>query len=145
MWNSGENAPFLKEEYKSTTYFSVATDKELNAWCGPSGLKISIENQSGPKAEVKLTWKKMAKRISQLVEVERYLSPAEREQYPEYQRQYDTRAARIHVSEEFWSIVQEYNDYWTQLGQTDKCLEGYPLALCRSVFAKLRNGTKPIK
>ena len=82
-----ENASFLKEEYKSTTYFSVTTDKRVCAWFDRSGVKISIGNLSKPDAEVKLTWKKTAKRIGQLVEAGRYLSPAEKEKYQEYQRQ----------------------------------------------------------
>ncbi len=49
-------------------------------------MKISIGELSQPKAEVTLTWKKAAKRIGQLVEAGRYLSPAEKEKYQEYQR-----------------------------------------------------------
>ena len=50
-------------------------------------MKISIGDLSKPEAEVTLTWKKAAKRIGQLVEAGRYLSPAEKEKYQEYQRQ----------------------------------------------------------
>ena len=50
-------------------------------------MKISIGDLSKPEAEVKLTWKKAAKRIGQLVEAGRYLSPAEKEIYQEHQRQ----------------------------------------------------------
>lgn len=49
-------------------------------------MKISIGDLSKPEAEVKLTWKKAVKRIGQLVEAGRYLSPAEKEKYQEYQR-----------------------------------------------------------
>ena len=85
--SSTENTSFLKEEYKSTTYFTVATDKKIRAWCDRSGVKISIGDLSKPEAEIRLTWKKAAKRIGQLVEAGRYLSPAEKEKYQEYQRQ----------------------------------------------------------
>lgn len=50
-------------------------------------MKISIGDLSKPEAEVTLTWKKAAKRIGQLVEAGRYLSPAEQEKYQEYRRQ----------------------------------------------------------
>ena len=82
-----ENASFLKEEYKSTTYFSVTTDRKIRAWFDRGGVKISIGDLSKPGAEVTLTWKKAAKRIGQLVEAGRYLSPAEQEKYQEYRRQ----------------------------------------------------------
>ena len=49
-------------------------------------MKISIGDLSKPEAEVTLTWKKVAKRIGQLVEAGRYLSPAEKERYQEYHR-----------------------------------------------------------
>ena len=82
-----ENVSFLKEEYKSTTYFSVTTDRKIRAWFDRGGVKISIGDLSKPEAEVTLTWKKAAKRIGQLVEAGRYLSPAEQEKYQEYRRQ----------------------------------------------------------
>ena len=85
--SSTENTSFLKEEYKSTAYFTVATDKKIRAWFDHSGVKISTGELSQPKAEIRLTWKKAAKRIGQLVEAGRYLSPAEKEKYQEYQRQ----------------------------------------------------------
>ena len=84
--SSTEKASFLKEEYKSTAYFTVATDKKIRAWFDRSGVKISIGDLSKPEAEVTLTWKKAAKRIGQLVEAGRYLSPAEQEKYQEYHR-----------------------------------------------------------
>ena len=85
--SSTENASFLKEEYKSTTYFSVTTDRKIRAWFDRGGVKISIGDLSKPEVEVTLTWKKAAKRIGQLVEAGRYLSPAEKEKYQEYRRQ----------------------------------------------------------
>ncbi len=85
--SSTENTSFLKEEYKSTAYFTVSTDKKIRAWFDRSGVKISIGDLSKPDAEVTLTWRKAAKRIGQLVEAGRYLSPAEKEKYLEYQRQ----------------------------------------------------------
>ena len=84
--SSTENTSFLKEEYKSTAYFTVATDKKIRAWFDRSGVKISIGDLSKPETEVKLTWKKAAKRIGQLAEAGRYLSPAEKEKYQEYHR-----------------------------------------------------------
>ncbi len=85
--SSTENTSFLKEEYKSTAYFTVATDKKIRAWFDRGGVKISIGDLSKPEAEVTLTWRKAAKRIGQLVEAGRYLSPAEKEKYQEYHRQ----------------------------------------------------------
>ena len=85
--SSAENASFLKDEYKSTTYFTVTTDRKIRAWFDRSGVKISIGDLSRPEAEIRLTWKRAAKRIGQLVEAGRYLSPAEKEKYQEHQRQ----------------------------------------------------------
>jgi len=122
--NLGENTTFLKKEYKSTTYFSVTTDKKVNVWCDTSGLKISIGSLSEPEVEVKLTWKRAAKRIGQLVKANRYLSPAEKEQYQEYQRQHDTSAARVDVApleptaDELNPPPQPKKEYRLALGDT---------------------------
>ncbi|WP_366946654.1 LPD25 domain-containing protein, partial [uncultured Oscillibacter sp.] len=117
--NSGENASFLKEEYKSTIYFSVITDKKVGAWRDTSGIKISIGELTHPKAEVRLTWKKAAKRIGELMAVDRYLSPAEKEQYQEYRRQRDTPTVQPEPTyDELNPSPQPKKEYRFALGDT---------------------------
>nr|WP_325186294.1 LPD25 domain-containing protein [uncultured Oscillibacter sp.] len=81
-----------------------------------------------------LTWKKAAKRIGELLAADRYLSPAEKAKYPEYRRQEDARIARSKISGEFYSIINDYKDYVTQLGGQDKTVDRWYLSSCADAF-----------
>lgn len=134
VWNPDENVKFLKNEYGTGGRYPAVSGTTLDEAHDHKGIKISVGSISNPDVSITLNWKKAAKRIAQLVEAERYLSPAEMEQYPEYRNQRSARTARGKISEEFRSIIQDYNDYLTQLGETGKCLDVYPLSLCWQAF-----------
>ena len=78
----GDHAAFLKKEYgsggRSWDYQSGA-----HGWVdhGPAGLKLILTNEEG-RFERRLTWRAAAKRISYLIEMQRFLTPQELEQYP---------------------------------------------------------------
>ena len=78
-----ENAQFLKEEY-GTGGASPAIgmiDIDYNS----RGIRFSRSRQIGKKEiSITLNWKKIAKRISELVTANRYLSNDEMEHYPEF-------------------------------------------------------------
>jgi hypothetical protein len=85
-----------------------------------------------PDAEVLLSWKKIEKRIGELIATDQYLSQAEKEHYPAYRAEAEARRA---ISEEFRSIVYDYNDFVTQLGEEDKKLNLYYLSSCWGAFS----------
>ena len=88
-----------------------------------------------PDAEVLLSWKKIEKRIGELIATDQYLSQAEKEHYPAYRAEAEARRGRSAISEEFRSIVYDYNDYMTQLGEEDKKLNLYYLSSCWGAFS----------
>ena len=88
-----------------------------------------------PDAEVFLSWKKIEKRIGELIATDQYLSQAEKEHYPAYRAEAEARRGRSAISEEFRSIVYDYNDYVTQLGEEDKKLNLYYLSSCWGAFS----------
>ncbi len=78
----------------------------------------------------------MEKRIRELIAANRYLSPAEREDYPNYLQRNAERAERGKLVDEFRSIIYDHNDYWEQIGDKDKCIDLYPVSECWSAFAQ---------
>ena len=88
-----------------------------------------------PDAEVLLSWKKIEKRIGELIATDQYLSQAEKDLYPKYRAEEEARRGRSAISEEFRSIVYDYNDYVTQLGEEDKRLNLYYLSSCWGAFS----------
>lgn len=88
-----------------------------------------------PDAEVLLSWKKIEKRIGELIATDQYLSQAEKDHYPKYRAEEEARRGRSAISEEFRSIVYDYNDYVTQLGEEDKRLNLYYLSSCWGAFS----------
>ena len=125
-----ENTAFLKKEY-GIGGFSVYGSKKLDIWHEGKGIKIT----AAPEVVTVLTWKKAAKRIGELLAADRYLSPAEKEKYPEYRRQEDTRIARSKISGEFYSIIRDYKDYVAQLGAQDKTVDRWYLSSCADAFS----------
>lgn len=77
----GDHAAFLKKEYgsggRSWDYQSGA-----HGWVdhGPAGLKLILTNEEG-RFERRLPWRAAAKRIAYLIEMQRFLTPQELEQY----------------------------------------------------------------
>lgn len=78
----GDHAAFLKKEYgsggRSWDYQSGA-----HGWVdhGPAGLKLILTNEEG-RFERRLPWRGAAKRIAYLIEMQRFLTQQELEQYP---------------------------------------------------------------
>lgn len=78
----GDHAAFLKKEYgsggRSWDYQSGA-----HGWVdhGPAGLKLILTNEEC-RFERRLPWRAAAKRIAYLIEMQRFLTPQELEQYP---------------------------------------------------------------
>ena len=127
---AGENVSFLANEYGIGGY-SVHASKELDIWTDSKGIKITAK----PDIAIVLTWKKAAKRIGELIVADRYLSPAEKEQYPAYREQQAVIAARTKISEEFRSIISDYKDYVAQLGEPDKTVDRWYLVSCADSFS----------
>lgn len=129
------NVSFLKDEYGIGGAYPAVPSRQLDENHDGKGIKISRGSIMHPDAEVLLSWKKIEKRIGELIATDQYLSQAEKEHYPKYRAEEEARRRRSAISEEFRSIVYDYNDYVTQLGEEDKKLNLYYLSSCWGAFS----------
>ena len=132
--SAADNAKMLKEEYGIGGAYPAVSGSRLDEGHDGKGIQISRGSLSNPDASILLSWSKVEKRIGELIAADRYLSEKEKEQYPAYRRESADRAARWKLSEDFRALIYDYNDYWTQLGEPDKCLNLYYLSACWQAF-----------
>lgn len=128
------NISFLKNEYGTGGAYPAVADRGLDEAHDAKGIKISRGSIAEPEAELLLKWSKAEKRIGELIDVGRYLSPTELERYPAYRADKEARAARCKIADEFRSIIYDYNDFVRQMGEEEKLLNLYYLSGCWNVF-----------
>ena len=133
--SSENNINFLKNEYGVGGAYPAVSGRNLDESHDAKGIKISRGRISRPDAEMLLRWNKVEKRIGELIRADRYLSQAEKDDYPAYREQAEVRKERGEISEEFRSIVYDYNDFVTQLGEENKALNLYYLSSCWGAFS----------
>ncbi len=129
------NITFLKNEYGVGGAYPAVSGRNLDEDHDAKGIKISRGRISQPDAELLLRWNKVEKRIGELIRADRYLSQAEKDNYPAYQEQAEARKERGEISDEFRSIVYDYNDFVAQLGEESKALNLYYLSSCWGAFS----------
>lgn len=125
----------MKNEYGIGGAYPAVSGRNLDESHDAKGIKISRGRISRPDAELLLRWNKAEKRIGELIRADRYLSQAEKDNYPAYREQAEARRKRGEISEEFRSIVYDYNDFVAQLGEESKALNLYYLSSCWSAFS----------
>lgn len=133
--SSENNIAFLKNEYGIGGAYPAVSGRNLDESHDAKGIKISRGRISRPDAELLLRWNKAEKRIGELIRADRYLSQAEKDNYPAYREQAEARRKRGEISEEFRSIVYDYNDFVAQLGEESKALNLYYLSSCWGAFS----------
>ena len=133
--SSENNITFLKNEYGTGGAYPAISGRNLDESHDAKGIKISRGRISQPDAELLLRWNKVEKRIGELIRADRYLSQAEKDDYPVYREQAEVRKERCEISDEFRSIVYDYNDFVTQLGEESKALNLYYLSSCWGAFS----------
>lgn len=133
--SSENNITFLKNEYGIGGAYPAVSGRNLDESHDAKGIKISRGRISRPDAELLLRWNKVEKRIGELIRADRYLSQAEKDDYPAYREQAEVRKERCEISDEFRSIVYDYNDFVAQLGEESKALNLYDLSSCWSAFS----------
>lgn len=133
--SSENNITFLKNEYGTGGAYPAVSGRNLDESHDAKGIKISRGRISRPDAELLLRWNKVEKRIGELIRADRYLSQAEKDDYPAYREQAEARRKQGEISEEFRSIVYDYNDFVAQLGEESKALNLYYLSSCWGAFS----------
>ena len=132
--SSESNIKFLKDEYGIGGAYPAVSGRQLDENHDGKGIQISRGRISNPDAELLLSWKKVEKRIGELIKADRYLNAAEKEHYPIYRAQKEARDARWVIANEFRSIVYDYNDFVEQTGEKEKQLNLYYLSSCWQAF-----------
>ena len=110
--SQSENAAFLKEEYGIGGAYPKIAASRIDEWHDGKGIRISRGSISSPTASITLSWNKAAKRIAELVQLDRYLSPKEKEHYPAYLEQAEEmrqRAAEAAAAREILSHAPQEN------------------------------------
>ncbi|MBU9737159.1 DEAD/DEAH box helicase family protein [Lachnospiraceae bacterium ASD5720] len=87
-----ENVDFLKNEYGWGGSYPVITGTGIDEQHDGKGIKIS-KNANGEEVKVLLNWNQVEKRISELIKMDRYLNPKEKELYPAWLEQHEIRRA----------------------------------------------------
>ena len=138
-----ENIAFLKDAYGWGGSSSAIPGSGLWEQHDGKGIEISrYSSDENHRAEVLMKWPLIEKRIRELIAADRYLSPAEKAEYPQYVRDRAIREERHRIADDFRAIVHDHNDFWTQIGDKDKCFELYPISECWSAFGR---GEKSIR
>ena len=87
-----ENADFLKNEYGWGGSSPAITGTGISEMHDGKGIKIS-KKVNGKEEKVLLNWNQVEKRISELIKMDRYLNPKEKELYPEWLERQEIRRA----------------------------------------------------
>ena len=127
---AADNIRFLKNEYGIGGAYPAVVGREISEDHDGKGIRLRLGKITEPDAELLLTWAKVEKRIRELIRDDRYLNQAERESYPAWQRKQAAQADRAQIAEAFLSVVRDYNDFQTQLGNTGALLNQYVLSDC---------------
>ena len=128
-----ENIKFLRNEYGIGGRSDAIPGSGY--WEDHDGKGITISRDYGdPDGKFLLTWAKVEKRIGELIAADRYLNRAEKEYYPEYQAQVEARKARWKIADEIRSIIDDYVDFKTQLGEKEQCAEVLFARTCTHSF-----------
>ena len=87
-----ENADFLKNEYGWGGSSPAITGTGISEMHDGKGITIS-KKVNGKEEKVLLNWNQVEKRISELIKMDRYLNPKEKELYPEWLERQEIRRA----------------------------------------------------
>ena len=89
-----ENADFLKEEYGWGGSYPVIVGAGIDEQHDGKGIRIS-KGIGDEKPHINLTWNQVEKRISELIRLDRYLNPKEKEVYPSWLQKQEERRAEL--------------------------------------------------
>ncbi len=132
-----QNIAFLKSEYGTGGHSDAIPGSHLWEEHDSKGLTLQRLSSENPEldADLLLKWPVVEKRIRELIAANRYLSPKEREEYPRYLQEKAIAVARHEIVDAFRSIIHDHNDYWTQMGDKERCFDLYPISQCWSAFS----------
>ena len=89
-----ENADFLKDEYGWGGAYPVIVGAGIDEQHDGKGILIS-KGIGDDKPHIRLTWTQVEKRIKELILLDRYLNPKEKEIYPQWLEKQEERRAEL--------------------------------------------------
>lgn len=89
-----ENADFLKDEYGWGGSYPVITGTGIDEQHDGKGILIS-KGIGDDKPHIRLNWNQVEKRIKELIRLDRYLNPKEKEVYPQWLEKQEERRAEL--------------------------------------------------
>ena len=89
-----ENADFLKEEYGFGGAYPVIVGAGINEQHDGKGILIS-KGIGDDQPYIRLTWNQVEKRIAELIRLDRYLNPKEKEIYPQWLEKQEEQRAKF--------------------------------------------------
>ena len=89
-----ENADFLKNEYGWGGSYPVIIGAGIDEQHDGKGIAIS-KGIGSDKPHITLSWSQVEKRIGDLIRMDRYLNPKEKEKYPEWLEKQEERRAEL--------------------------------------------------
>lgn len=127
-----KNIAFLKNEYGQGGRSDAIPG--TGYWEQHDAKGIAIADHYVTDTKNVLSWSYVNNRIKELIELDRYLTPKEKEGYPAYLKRTMDTNKRWEIGKEFRDIIRDYNDFQEQLGNNDDKLNTYVLVDCASEF-----------
>ena len=126
-----KNVNFLKNEYGIGGYSDPIP--ESGYWEQHDGKGIELRKGD---SKILLPWNKVAKRIGELIAADRYLNKAEKAAYPAYLAEKEERERRYQFAGRFNSLVEDFNDYETQINNDSVLIDRYQSREFASLFGQ---------
>ncbi|MBQ6183285.1 MAG: hypothetical protein IJK33_05295, partial [Clostridia bacterium] len=126
-----KNVNFLKNEYGIGGYSDPIPESGYWEQHDSKG----IELRKGD-SKILLPWNKVAKRIGELIAADRYLNKAEKAAYPAYLAEKEERERRYQFAGRFNSLVEDFNDYETQINNDSVLIDRYQSREFASLFGQ---------
>ena len=127
-----KNIAFLKNEYGQGGHSDAIPG--TGYWEQHDAKGITISDHYVTDTKNTLSWSYVNKRIKELIKLDRYLTPKEKEGYPAYLKKTTDTNKRWSIGKEFREIIRDYNDFQEQLGNNEDTLNTYVLVDCSSQF-----------
>ncbi len=126
-----KNVTFLKNEYGIGGYSDPIP--ESGYWEQHDGKGIELRKGD---SKILLPWNKVAKRIGELIAADRYLNKAEKAAYPAYLAEKEERERRYQFAGRFNSLVEDFNDYETQINNDIVIIDRFQSREFASLFGQ---------
>ena len=136
---AAENVKFLKNEYGTGGAYPAVIGREISEDHDSKGIRLRLGSIIHPDADLLLSWPKVEKRIKELIRDGRYLNSAEENHFPVWRQEQALRRERAAVGKRIMDVIHDFNDFETQLGNTEVLLNLYVLSDCAS---RLYSGDK---